>query len=306
MSQRGQPGQPIQPYLWPKTYLNLRNVANVHLYITRRTSNSAPHGGSRPISLQPCQYLGALKRYDIPLDSLNIPTTCPQYDINVLQKDYHLTDAQIRQANDTVRLLWNIIQSHVQIQSANVDGQMTSNNCNNEHDHLSSKLDRVIKACGLDEQYNYIQKLEQENHQTKMENNALQQEVMQATQQTHDAQQQTRDAQQTIGMQEQQIHKLQKERRRITNLKNYYKKVASEQRRTLKCVGLVCRGRVIAMCGYKQLRRRVRFLECYMKEAFNIDSACVNKLLCKYVILHKDVSQYFSRNVFFPKKKKKK
>eukprot|EP01083_Nonionella_stella_P200378 733859_1 len=289
-----------QPILWNRTYVNLKNVQNVCLYIQRRTSH-----GTRPISVAPSDYLSQLQENNITIHSLNIPNICPQYD---LTKTHHLSDACNRQMNETIRLLWNIIQSHIQIDSEchirHIQSDQSAINlsqpskptdvCMNEKmDDLSSKMDRIVRACGIDTEYNHIQNIEVENDQLKSRNAKLEEESI-------ECKQQMQNAQQTIDKQQRYIRRLQKERRNITNLKNYYKKVASKRRETLKCIGLVYKGNVVSMYGRKQLSRRIRFLACYMKEVYNVDTACVNQLLCKYVVMQKDVCQYLCAHVFFP------
>eukprot|EP01083_Nonionella_stella_P216719 778700_1 len=234
-------------FIWNRTKINFKNVRNVLLYVQRIKGH-----GTRPISVAPNEYLRKLSEHNITLESLNLPNSCPQYD---LTETHDLSKADSNKVNETIRLLWHLIQSqtttdsecnirHVQSATNSSESCEPSDICMNDRiDNLSFKMDRIVRACVLD--------IEDENKKLKRRNATLEQESI-------EQKQQIQNAQQTMDNQLTQIRKLQKQRRNITNLKNYYKKVASQRRETLKCVGLVYKGNIVSMYGHKKLSKRVR------------------------------------------------
>eukprot|EP01084_Bolivina_argentea_P034787 64438_1 len=111
--------------LWKSTRINPKHLSNIHLYVPRKDKM-----GTYPISLQPYQYLSKLGEYNISVDSLNIPTSCPHF--------------QNSQANQTAKILFNIIKSQTyplaKIQSSS-----------NKNQNLHNKLDWIMNQLGYND-----------------------------------------------------------------------------------------------------------------------------------------------------------
>ncbi len=97
----------LHPLIWTATHINTSNLSNVYLYVSRKTGD-----GTTPHSVNPTKYLSKIKKHNIELDSLNVPSKCPTINKQELQQFYNLNEQQCETAQDTIKSLWNIVQSH--------------------------------------------------------------------------------------------------------------------------------------------------------------------------------------------------
>eukprot|EP01084_Bolivina_argentea_P082049 148568_1 len=111
--------------LWKSTRINPKNPSNVYLFVSRKTGP-----GTMPISVAPHQYLSKLQEYNISLNSLNIPVSCPVFE-------------DIK-ANQTARILWNRIQC---ITKPIISSTTISSGDNNLV--LHNKLDLIMNMLGV-------------------------------------------------------------------------------------------------------------------------------------------------------------
>eukprot|EP01084_Bolivina_argentea_P063357 115711_1 len=96
------------PLLWTSTYINTSNVNNVYLYVPRNDQR-----GTTKHSVTPIEFLSELDKYNIPIESLNVPSKCPTIDKQQLKQHYNLNDKQFQQAVETTKILWSILQSQI-------------------------------------------------------------------------------------------------------------------------------------------------------------------------------------------------
>eukprot|EP01084_Bolivina_argentea_P120069 212847_1 len=96
------------PSIWTATHINTKNPSNVFLYVKRKKGK-----GTAPLSVSPAQYLLKLQQHNMSIKSLNIPSECPVVDKQQLQTTYKLNDIQCQQAEETIKMLWNIMQSEI-------------------------------------------------------------------------------------------------------------------------------------------------------------------------------------------------
>eukprot|EP01084_Bolivina_argentea_P066929 122011_1 len=259
--------------LWISTYINTSNVQNVHLYVPRKKGV-----GTYFISVRPSDYTDTLDKHNIKIESLNIPSVCPTIDHKYLQEKHKFSERKCNQVQNTVNILWNITQSHMKVKNTHSEQQTPDVNAMS----IDSKLDLIMDRLGLIDDKKSKQ-LEQENKKLNI------MVIKQKTEMNH--------MKQIISEKNNKIQKLQKDKKRKNDSAYYYKNVALKQRETLKLVGLNFHG-IIIHCGYRQLTRRVKFIQAYLRQMYGDNANFINDLLCKFVFQNSNVKQCLYTNIF--------
>eukprot|EP01084_Bolivina_argentea_P120068 212846_1 len=289
---------PKYPLIWTATHINTKNLSNVYLYVSRKNGK-----GTRPHSVSPTQYLLKLQQNNISITSLNIPSECPVVDKQQLQRVYQLNDIQCQQAQETTKILWNIVHSEINKstctshQSCNTNtvydnSHNTNNNnryvtltdLNQMNNSLMNKLNLIFNKCGDGSNSIELLRLEKKNQDLEFK-------LIEKTDELN-------VAQETIQTQATMMIDMKRKIKNGKNMTRYYKKVATKQRETLKVVGLYHKGDLIVRCGYRQLMKRIGFLQAYMKQMYDIDTEFVNQLIMKYVVTNEQITNYLYTNVF--------
>eukprot|EP01083_Nonionella_stella_P211859 765595_1 len=287
--------RPSHPFLWTSTYIRTDKPSKVYLYILRNKQN--PHEGTRPISVSPHQYLFQLNKHSISLESLYIPHQfC--WNTHLFRHQYGFSKSDAAVAKATTRQLWDIIQSQLMLQQSTKksdDDNVFSEHLNTDPPQsIHSKLDFIINKLNAQEH------VQQTRHQIAPTDSSSDQYRFERENQV---------LKNIVNTQKRDIidlhtknQKLQQEKtQKIKNI-YYYKHIAQEQRNTLHRIGLSYGTNTAVRChsnvGYRQLMRRVQFIQHYIDTLYGTNSECIMRLVEKYIMTTSEIKQHLYEHVF--------